>query len=281
MGRFLIAGLALAALAIVGVTGWDLERQRNASEVDEELLYLPNGDYLRVASLGQQSLLADLIYLWAIQYYANYDRADRYRYVEHVFGEVITELDPHYVDAYWMGALILTVEARDLQGGLRLLDKGIENNPEHWVLPYLAGWECFYADQHERAADYFETASAVPGAPPFVRRMRAGMTGRAGDLQRAIQLWLELLDDPDSDAATQAIARRQLRTLRLRYDMQRLREAVERFRNDNGRLPRNLEELRRRSYIEEVPVGADGLEYRYDPQTGDVSRGSDRIVGER
>lgn len=272
--------MAVAIVALVGVTGWDLERQ-DSGDGAEELLYLPNGDYLRVASLGQQNLLADLIYLWAIQYYGNYEREDRYHYVEHVFGEVITELDPNYVDAYWLGALILTVEARDLEAGLRLLDKGIQNNPDHWVLPYLAAWECFYAGHHDRAVSYFDAASRVAGAPPFVRRMRAGMVDRAGDLQGAMRLWLELLDDPDGDPGTRAIARRQLRTLRLRYDMQRLREAVARFRNENGRLPRDLEELRRRSYIEEVPIGADGQAYEYDPRTGGVTRGSDRIIGEQ
>ena len=38
------------------------------------------------ASLGQAQVMADLLYLWAIQYYSSYDREDRGRYVEHLFG---------------------------------------------------------------------------------------------------------------------------------------------------------------------------------------------------
>ena len=88
----------------------------------KDLLYMPNGKYLKAISLGHAPLVADFVYLWAIQYYSDYDRGDRYRYVEHVFGDVIGELDPGYTDPYWLGALILTTEAQDLEAGLRLLE---------------------------------------------------------------------------------------------------------------------------------------------------------------
>ena len=57
----------------------------------KDLLYMPNGKYLKAISLGHAPLLADFVYLWAIQYYSDYNQVDRYRYVEHVFGEVIAE----------------------------------------------------------------------------------------------------------------------------------------------------------------------------------------------
>ena len=77
------------------------------------LLYLPSGKYLKVAALGFDGLLADLLYLWSIQYYGNYDIKDRYTYLERIYDQVITELDPHYLDPYLVGALIMTAEARN------------------------------------------------------------------------------------------------------------------------------------------------------------------------
>jgi hypothetical protein len=244
--------LALAATAAVGgATGLargELDRLAAARTTESELLYLPNGKYLRAMSLGHASLLADAVYLWAIQYYSNYDREDRHRYVEHVFGRVITELDPHYVDAYWLGALILILEAGDLDAGLALLDK-------------------------------FEQAAAVPGVPAVVTRMRAGMTAKAGELDQAIEQWRALLQDPASDPRTVAIARRQVRELHVRADLQRLQAAVLRFRGENGRNPARLAELVARDYIPSLPLDPDGASYAYDPQSGRVSSSSGRLLG--
>jgi tetratricopeptide (TPR) repeat protein len=279
-GRVGVALLALSATAAVGFAGVGLERLGQTRSVEQELLYLPNGRYLKVASLGHAPLVADLLYLWAIQYYSNYERIDRYRYVEHVFGDVITELDPHYVDPYWLGALIMSVEAGDLEAGLRLLDKGRRNNPDEWTLPYLAGWECYHAEQFERAAEYFGIAAQVPGAPSALSRLRAGMFTKAGDLRTAIEMWQGVLEAPGSDEASLAIAGRQIRELSVRLDLEILRQAIDRFLNDNGVYPRSLDDLVAARYIRSRPLDPEGREYDYDPTTGRVSSPAGRVLGE-
>jgi tetratricopeptide (TPR) repeat protein len=278
----MLAGWLIVALSagVVGVSGSALERMSSGRSSSEELLYLPNGKYLKIASLGQAPVLADMIYIWAIQYYSNYERTDRYRYVEHVFGDVIAELDPHYIDPYWMGALIMTIEARDLQAGLRLLDKGFSNNPDQWILPYLAAWESYRAGEYERAASYFAEAAGIPGAPVAVRRMRAGMISRAGHLRMALRLWTDVLENPDSDSASIAIAKRQVRHLKVRIDLQELQAAVERFRSETSHYPARLDELLAGSYIESLPRDPWDREYGYDPLTGRVSSVAGRVLGD-
>ena len=81
--------LVVVALAATGWSSARLERIDHGSK-DRELLYLPNGKLLHVMSLGHPTLLADVVYLWAIQHYSNYERGDRFRYLEHVFDRVIT-----------------------------------------------------------------------------------------------------------------------------------------------------------------------------------------------
>jgi tetratricopeptide (TPR) repeat protein len=138
--------------------------------------------------------------------------------VEHVFGDVIGELDPGYIDPYWLGALILSTEAQDLDAGLRLLDRGFEKNPSAWILPFLAGWECDRVGQFDRAATYFDRAARAPGAPPDLFRLKAGMTARTGNLREAIARWQDVLDDPRNDAGARGPTR-QIRTLRVRADV--------------------------------------------------------------
>jgi tetratricopeptide (TPR) repeat protein len=274
--------LALVFSCAVATTwsGIHLERTVGDEDYERSLLLLPNGQYLKIASLGQAPLLADLIYLWAIQYYSEYEREDRFRYVQHVFGGVIAELDPHYIDAYWMGALILIVEAKDLDAGLGLLDQGIEANPENWVLPYLAGWECYHADQFECAEAYFAHAEALPEVPVYVKRSRIGMAAAKGDLRRAYAMWLDVLQDPVADAGTIGIAERQLRYLKVKIDVQEIQAWVARFRLENEHWPAALTELIRGGYTDALPFDPFGRPYAYDPLSGIVAAPKDRILPE-
>jgi len=278
--RWVAAGLLVAGLWGAGISARALERLAPARGRSGPLLYLPNGRHLRAMSLGHAPLLADLIYLWAIQYYSEYDTTDRFRYVRHIFGDVIAELDPHYLDAYWLGAMILTVEARDLEGGLALLDLGIERNPDQWILPYLAAWECHMASRPECATRYFERAAAVPGAPPVARRMHAALLARTGALEEARRLWVAVLEDPASDDLSRAIAERKVREVQVEIDVSALRQAIAEFRIGNGRAPYDLAELRRRGYIREVPIDPSGQPYVYDAATGRVASAAGRVLGE-
>lgn len=257
------AGSARARLA-------ELDRARRGAQ---ELLYLPSGKYLKAVSLGHAPLMADFVYIWAIQYYSDYERADRYRYVEHVFGTVIPELDPAYTDPYWLGALILSTEAGDVDAALRVLDKGIALNPSAWVLPYVAGWECHRSGRFARAADYFDRAAKTPGAPSSIVRLEAGMTARAGNVREAIDRWREVLNDPRNDDGARAIASRQIRMLSVRADIQDIEAAIERYREHNGRPPRRLEDLVQTGLLKILPQDPDGNPYAYDPSAGTVSSG--------
>ena len=59
------------------------------------IIYIPSGKYLKYATFGYSSLVADLIYLWAIQYYSDvHDR--RQVPVPGAHFSIIAELDPRY-----------------------------------------------------------------------------------------------------------------------------------------------------------------------------------------
>jgi tetratricopeptide (TPR) repeat protein len=276
--RILIALLVVGLGSVAGYTRATLDRMAPGSSTDE-LLYLPDGQHLKFMSLGHETLLADMIYLWAIQYYSNYEREQRHRWVEHVFGNVITELDPRYVDAYWVGALILILEVGDVEAGVGLLEKGASRNPDNWILPYLAAWECYHAKRYDEAAAYFQRASTKPGAPTAVRRMRAGLTAKSGDQRDALAMWRSIKADPASDALSIKIATRKVRELQTRIDVRLLQNSVGRFQIDNGRWPANLEELVHRSYLGQLPLDPDESAYLYDTRTGRVSSPTGLVLG--
>lgn len=279
--RALILALVLGCFLLATLSLQQLEAVASSRGGDQQLLYLPNGKYMKLASLGQAPFLSDLVYLWAIQYYSNYSREDRFEFVEHVFSDVIAELDPHNVDPYWLGAMILSVEAGDDDAALRLLDKGFAYNPDEWVLPYLAGWTAHHAGLYKRASDYFDLAANVSTAPPVVLRLRAGMIKRMGDLEEALALWNQVIDDPRCDEKSRRIAKRQIRDLTVRWELKVLQAAVDRFRIQNGQTPKRLEQLVAGNYISSLPLDPDGVAYRYDSRTGEVSSVAVKILGDR
>lgn len=268
--------LAACGLAVAGSDG-KLRVLEQGRPVAHHLLYLPNGKYLKLATLGNAPLAADLIYLWSIQFYGDYQAEDRYKYVEHIYGNVVTELDPHYFDPYWIGALILSVETHDLEKALALLDKGFANNPDRWIYPYLAGWECSYAKQYDRAVSYFRQAAAVPGAPPDVARLVAGMYQKQGASQTALQEWARLARET-KDANVRRIAENRARAIKTDIDVAALTAAVERYRAARGFRPRRLAQLAAEGFLDSVPTAPDGEEYHYDPATGEVSAGPARVI---
>src|SRR5262249_26918962 len=192
---------------------------------------------------GFDAIAADALYLWSIQYYGNYAIADRYRYVEHIYRDIITDLDPHYMDAYLTGALIMVVEAKEPEVALRLLDKGIAKNPGEWILAFEAGYVC-YNDlrDYPRAASYFERAIAVPDVHPIVRRFYAEMYDRAGDKRTSLREWREI-QETSADDYVRAVAWNHVHDLKVDVDLVDLRTAADAFRARAGRWPATLSEL--------------------------------------
>ena len=276
--RRIMALLALTCvLAATAVQGRIESLSRSASV--HPLLYLPSGKYLRIVALGFDGLLADMLYLWSIQYYGNYEIKDRYTYLERIYDQVITELDPHYLDPYLVGALIMTAEARQPEMALRLLDKAVRANPDQWLPAFEAGFLC-YNDLHDypRAAAYFEKALAVPGVHPLVRRFYAEMYDRAGDKRTSLREWLEIYQTSD-DPYVHGIAWKHVHDLKIEVDLADLSRATALFRDKEKRPPRHLQELVTSGLVQALPRDPEDLDYLYDRQTGEVRYRGGLVLG--
>ena len=277
--RWPLVAAALVLLAAAGSASSTATAARRTGEGAAPLLYLPSGRYLKVASLGFDTILADVLYLWSIQYYSNYRIEDRYAYLEHIYRDVITELDPHYLDPYLLGALIMTAEARQPEMALRLLDKGIERNPDDWILPFEAGYLCYNdLKDYARAARYFEVALRSPDVNPAVRRFHAVMYSRAGDAAASLREWASIWETSD-DAYVRAVAWNHVHDLRVEVDLAALRAGIARFAETRGRRPVRLEDLVAGGLVASVPLDPEGEPYAYDRASGEVAYRGSRVLG--
>ncbi len=270
-----VAVLVLLALVLVAGSQVRLLAQPLEEDAGRRLMYLPNGRFLKVASLGYPTFVADMIYLWSIQIYGGYgNRVDRFAYLEHIFGEVITGLDPRYVDPYLVGALILIAEKQDVESALDLLDQGIAANPDDWLLPYEAGfWAYDTAHDFDRAAEYFRLTLVIPGAPASTRRLHAGMLNKKGDKETSLLLWSGILEDTEEDRV-RTTAANHVHDLQIDVDVARLDELAASFQALNGRTARAMEELVAAGLLQGLPLDPDGRPYILDPVTGAATSAS-------
>ena len=184
-----VAGVLLVvAVLLTGAVAAEraLQRVERPDPLGRKLLYLPSAEMLRLTSLGNAGLVADVLYLWSIQYYAQYGINDRFLYLETVY-DLITDLDPLYHDAYRVGALIIQLPNTDEEvhkkAVVHLFDKALRNMPQNHEIAEAAAWDMYirYRDM-ANALRYLKVAAAIPGSPHRVERGRGGVVGQQRDL---------------------------------------------------------------------------------------------------
>jgi tetratricopeptide (TPR) repeat protein len=270
-GSATVALVALLFLFCAGIVSLKLavERIPRKKIPGASIIYIPSGKYLKYATFGYSSLVADLVYIWAIQYYTTYTIVDRFQNLEHIFS-VIAELDPRYTDPYEIGALIAVNEAKDLGLAYKIMDLGLAKNPDQWIFPFEAGHYAQRAGDFETARKYYEKTKNIPGAPDIARRLYAAAGFKVADLKESWETWLEVYNTA-ADERTKKIAGKHLYQVKSAVDINILREAVRQFRERYRRTPAELDELVRFGIVSALPRDLDGKEYVYNPKTGEIT----------
>lgn len=233
------------------------------------IIYIPSGKYLKYASFGYTSLLADMVYLWAIQYFSTTNIPQRFDHIQHVFS-IIAELDPYYLDPYEIGALIALHDARDSNLCFKLLEMGLDNNPKQWIFPMEAGhYAQIYLKDYDAAQEYYKMAMEIEGSPEITKRLYANAAFKLSDYQTAMKTWLEIYQTTD-DERIKRIAANHLYRTKAAIDIQAIQEALEKFKQRYGAFPNELSMLVNRGLMNAIPSDLDGNDYEYNNATGEV-----------
>ena len=211
--RGLLAGLALATLFVASAALVQRAAQPRLGKVrEEELLYYPSGFMVRQAAMGYETAAADIAWLRGIQYYGEHRLSDqKFDMIGHVM-DIVTELDPRFVQPYVFGAFVLAQEMKKPQRGLEILKRGLSANPTDWKLAFEIGFLHYVCRQDAAsAARYFTWASRMPGHDEYVERFAAFANQRAGNTGMAILLWKHVL--ATGNKYMREVAGRELRRL--------------------------------------------------------------------
>ena len=263
-GTFAVITILLGAVVLSEVRLGGITRE---DPLGRELLYLPSPEMLRIMSLGNPGLVADVLYLWSIQYYSFYRPHERFLYLETVYN-LITDLDPLYVDAYRIGALIMQIQTGGDQNEIdaavrRLFDKGLRNLPDDWQLAEAAAWDFYIRfKDRETALHYAEIATQRPGAPPRIKRMVGVWRDKesAWTLDDSVEYWRRALEDAENEWDS-VLCMNQFYDAVTARDRKKLEPLLDAFITHYGFCPASWEDLIQAGALRQVPLDAFGDPY--------------------
>jgi tetratricopeptide (TPR) repeat protein len=267
--RAAFIGVILLTLTAVAGLKVMLDGATRAKIPGAGIIYLPSGPAVKAATFGYSALMADIAYVWAIQYYGNTNIPDRFSNFNRIF-DVIADLDPKWIDPYLTAALIAHYDMSDAELALKMFDNGAARNPGQWIFPLEAGHYCqMNLKDFERAKAYYKKAMEIPGAPDITKRLFANSAFKAMDYQTSWATWREVYETA-TDPEIKKIASNHLYQVKAAVDIAALKSVLARFREMRGRAARTLDELASAGLVTAVPKDFDGKDYVYDPATGEI-----------
>jgi tetratricopeptide (TPR) repeat protein len=197
-----LAGVLAGAVLVGGVV--PLHRHQAVATkfdlVEERVWLLPPVGALRIASLGFHAMAADTVWLLTVQYIGGHFMTDgRFPELRRLV-EAVVGLDPHFVEAYTLGALFLNYSGAHVQASLDLLQRGYRANPGRWELPHDIA-RTYYLDlkDYAKALEWFQITDKIPGRPHYVPRFIARLYAATGHRETALELWQAMRDSATSD----------------------------------------------------------------------------------
>lgn len=263
------SGLLIAFLSGSVALLRHLDTLRSAAPL-EEILYISSPKLLKRLSLGYEGLLADVYWTRAIQYFGgkHHEGADRYALLAPLL-EITTALDPHLLVAYDFGANFLAPDPPNGAGlpavAIKLVQHGIDNNPNDWKLYYQLGFIYdLQLKNYAAAADAFARGSKVPKAHPFMKVLAGQMAQHAGDSQMARALWTTTYNTTN-DKMIRANAVGHLRALQSDDAVVELERLAAQFRKRTGHFPATFNDMVAAGIMRGTPVDPAGHTYRLLP----------------
>jgi tetratricopeptide (TPR) repeat protein len=268
--RHAIAAIAIAMTAFVHSA---LEPTREAGP---QQIFLPDPAHAKIASLGFDTVIADYYWLQALQLVGG-DKGDTRRHAGTIgeMVDLITTLDPWVEHPYRFAAVWLTDSPESVRTANRLLERGIAHHPDDWRNHYHLGFNrFFYLEDNAQAADAFEAAMALEGAPRYLGALVARLRMNAGGLEMAAGFLVELAQDA-ADELTRAEYLKALDEIETERRARALDAAREAYRRRKGEDIRAVADLVAgpEPILSELPPAHphfDFPEWAIDPRSGQI-----------
>lgn len=264
-----VVAVPLLFAAIAGLQ-MRIDAQTRSVELQKEDLLLRSPSAIKKMSLGYDSLLADIYWTRAVQYYGKRVGTEGATFeLLWPLLDICTTLDPKVVVAYRFGAIFLSEPGIGGAGrpdlAIELVKRGIAANPDEWHLNADLGFLYYWRmrDYEASAAAYLE-GSKNPKAPPWLKVMAARVAQKGGSIETSEMIWSEIYNS-NRDPKIRDWALKMLRGLKAEEDETRLDELADEYQKRFGRYPASTSELHSAGLLQGIPVDPEGYPYVFGP----------------
>jgi hypothetical protein len=264
-----LAGVPLLFIALAALqTRIDAGARALTPENEELLLRSPSA--VKNLSLGYDSLLADIYWTRAVQYYGARAGIEGARFeLLWPLLDIATSLDPKLIVAYRFGAIFLSEPPPAGAGradlAVELVKRGIAQNPDNWYLSGDLGFLYYWRlKDYPAASAAYLAGSKIPNAPSWLKMMAARIEEKGGSLETSRVIWSEIYDSTQ-DKTVRRQAMQTLRQLRVLEDEAEIDRLAQEYSKRFGHFPASTAEMHDAGLLRGIPVDPAGYPYIFGP----------------
>jgi len=222
MRKLIISVLLVFSIFQIFLSDFYINYHRHTSNAVPELFYLPSAKFIKPAALSYQNVMASLIWVKVIGYFADQFLGLRdFRYLEKLL-YIIADLDPKFEKVYLWGGSVLMYNGNWITeerinkstdylkyGWRNIKDQRLKykHNWEYWRIPHMIGFNyAIELKDIEKGIPYIEELAKLPEAPVFYRTWLSTLYRKTGKKKEAIKnLETELIIENLRSALSQDI----------------------------------------------------------------------------
>ena len=275
------AAAAAGALCLSGAIALHATEARFAPPPDARqpgFLYVRSPATVKHLALDYAGMASDIYWIRAIQHFGREHLAQppesRTYNLLYPLLDLTTTLDPYFNIAYRFGAIYLGEPFPDGPGrpdlAIALLKKGLEAQPHRWQYMQDLGFVYYWhLHDYRSAAEWFQRAADVTGAPSWLRPLAAVTLAEGGHTGASRMLWEQLAKSDDQWLRDSAA--RRLKQLDAMDFMNALEPRLRAYHASHPDVPLTWASLARAGVVPGIPEDPSGTSYLLDRQTGAIS----------
>ena len=125
----------------------------------------------------------------------------------------------------------------------RLLERGVNANPDVWNIPFLLGYNYYFLlGDPAKGAEYIMEAARLPDGPSYLPGLATRMAAEAGSPDTALAFLEARLRETQDPEMREFLANR-MKEVIIERDLRILEGAVETYRTQHRALPATLTDL--------------------------------------
>lgn len=243
--------LILASFAVIFVAKaktWH-DQETNYYLASVKAGFVPKGEDLKKITFGYDNFIADIYWLKAIQFSGANARSLQFDAL-YEYLDLITDLDQKFQAPYIHAARFLPL-ANQTEKAIVLLEKGEKNLPNDWEIPWNKAFlEYYYLDDYEGAIASYEQCLKLPGCLEGAEKTIANLRAKIGKYEIALQEWLRIYSDENTDPATRNLAELKIEEAGKLLALNNALKFYEEKNNNNQ--PASLDDLK--TFYQQLPI---------------------------